>query len=106
MARASSWHASRIAFIETARAISLGTDGSPLRYFERDWLSMNVIELDRELSIDAVRIAATHSLKSLDAIHLASALALPGEDLVFTTWDRQLHRAAEAVGLSLVPGAL
>lgn len=106
MARASSWHTSRVTFIETSRAIDLGTDGSPLRYFDQDWLSMNVIELDRQLSVEAAGIAATHGLKSLDAIHLASALALPGEDLVFTTWDHQLHRAVEAAGLRLAPEAV
>ena len=44
-------------------------------------------------------------LKGADAIHLASALAF-GRDLVFTTWDRRLHRAARAEGLRVAPASL
>lgn len=106
MARAGSWHTSRITYVETVRAISLGTDGSPIRYFEQDWLSVNVVELDRQLSVEAVGLAGRHGLKSLDAIHLASALILSGDGLAFATWGRQLHRAAEASGLEVIPAAL
>lgn len=94
----------RIGFVETSRAIQLGTDGSPAPYFENDWSAFNVIDTDQRLSHLAVSLAVRHRLKSLDAIHLASALVLPAENLAFATWDRQLHRAARAEGLEVLPG--
>ncbi len=45
------------------------------------------------------------ALKSLDAIHLASALVLRDRrdpDLVFATHDRQLGRAAATMGFDVI----
>ena len=58
---------------------------------------------------DVRRLAATvgsPSLRSLDAIHLATALSL-GDDLgAFCCYDRRLASEAEAVGLAvLAPGS-
>jgi uncharacterized protein len=44
--------------------------------------------------------------RSLDALHLAAALVLPEEDLVFAVWDRRLHAAARAEGLQTLPDTL
>ncbi|MGH2946620.1 MAG: hypothetical protein ACRDPC_10260 [Solirubrobacteraceae bacterium] len=40
------------------------------------------------------------------ALHLASALLLPRADLTVGTWDRHLHRAVAAQGVSLLPEQL
>jgi hypothetical protein len=37
---------------------------------------------------------------------LAAALLLPRDDLVLATWDRRLHAAAAAEGLTLTPEKL
>ena len=56
---------------------------------------------------DAGQLALRHQLKSLDAIHLASALMLrllPATNpLVFMTFDLKLSRAAAAEGLKVWP---
>lgn len=45
------------------------------------------------------------ALRSLDAIHLATALLLGATDLSFVTYDEKLARAAETHGLRLMqPG--
>jgi predicted nucleic acid-binding protein len=54
--------------------------------------------------MDVVTLA--HDLRSLDALHLASALVLPREDLTVAVWDRRLHAAARADGLELFPEIL
>jgi predicted nucleic acid-binding protein len=38
-------------------------------------------------------------LRGYDAVHLATALELDGDDVFFLTWDRALARAADQVGL-------
>jgi predicted nucleic acid-binding protein len=46
-----------------------------------------------------------HDLRTLDAIHLATALSVGIPDLDFLTYDRRLADAARAQGLSVVePG--
>jgi predicted nucleic acid-binding protein len=40
-------------------------------------------------------------LRGYDAVHLATALELGDEEVVLVTWDRDLARAAERVGLGL-----
>jgi predicted nucleic acid-binding protein len=63
----------------------------------------------RQISRRVVADAASIDLhiRSLDAIHVATAAAL-GDDLVaVVTYDRQMVRAADHVGLPVVsPGAL
>jgi hypothetical protein len=54
-------------------------------------------------SSSAGRRSSRRTLGSLDALHLAAALILPPEDLVFATWDRRLHAAAGEEGLALLP---
>ena len=44
-------------------------------------------------------------LRSLDAIHVAAALELGEELEAFVTYDRQMTRAAESLGLSVVSPA-
>jgi predicted nucleic acid-binding protein len=52
----------------------------------------------------AAELAERHFLKALDAIHIASALALSrrGEELVLSSWDRPLLDAAVAEGIRVI----
>lgn len=62
-------------------------------------------ELDRALLVRAGRLPPT-TLRSLDAVHLATALLLPGLD-AFVGYDGRLQAAATAVGLrALSPGTV
>jgi hypothetical protein len=49
----------------------------------------------------AADLAERHRLRSLDAVHLASALALGDPEVVLATWDADLGSAARAEGLAL-----
>lgn len=40
-------------------------------------------------------------LRGYDSVHLATALELGDDEVVIVTWDRDLARATERVGLSL-----
>lgn len=105
MRAADAWIASRPCFVETLRAVS--SDGPDLAKRARtDWEWFSVVELDHPLSERAVVMAARHGLNSLDAIHLASALAVATDDLTFATWDRRLHQAAAAEGLETLPATV
>jgi hypothetical protein len=37
-------------------------------------------------------------VRGYDAVHLASALALEGDDVLLATWDNALNAAARATG--------
>lgn len=62
------------------------------------------LELDAPLAAIAARLSPL-TLRTLDAVHLASALALIGEMEAFVTYDERLATAARAVGLQVAaPG--
>ena len=66
-----------------------------------------VARLDhQELVESAASLALARDLRSLDAVHLAAALLLEGEELAMATWDRRLHAAALGEGLQVVPETL
>jgi predicted nucleic acid-binding protein len=90
---------SRVAVIETRRAVRRKVDDPA--HVEAILDSIEVLEVspaiaDRASSIDPA------SLRTLDAIHLASALALGVEVDAFVTYDDRLADAARAVGLPVV----
>jgi predicted nucleic acid-binding protein len=106
MDQAAGWFICRVGFLETVRAVGLVGGPSAARAARAEWSAFGVVEVDQPLVEDALVLAREHDLRSLDALHLAAALVLPGDDLVFATWDRRLHAAAAASGLRLVPEAL
>lgn len=106
MERADGWFMCRAGFVETVRAVGLSAGRAAVRAFEREWPSFGVIEVDQRLAEDAANLALARELRSLDALHLAAGLILPGDDLLFATWDRRLHAAAHAEGLRLIPETL
>ena len=73
------------------------------RDLDRALSSLRVVELHPALARAAGDVAERFALRALDAVHLASALALGGRDTVVVTWDRGLARAARAAGLGLAP---
>jgi predicted nucleic acid-binding protein len=106
MGRADGWFLCRVGFVETARAIGLSAGRAPVRAFEREWPAFGVVEVDQELVEHASRLAVSRELRSLDALHLAAGLLLANSDLAFATWDRRLHFAAAAEGLTVMPERL
>lgn len=96
----------RIGFVETVRAITLGGDSRDVERMESEWPRFEIVEVDQALTERAARLAISHRLRTLDALHLAAALALPNEELTIATWDVRLHRAARAEGLATLPAEL
>jgi len=96
----------RTGFVETTRAVGLAGAPEAQRAARQEWPAFAIVEVDQRLVEDAADIAVANGLRSLDALHLAAALVLPSEDLLFATWDRRLHAAAGAQGLGLLPDAL
>jgi predicted nucleic acid-binding protein len=106
MQRADGWFMCRVGYIESVRAVGLAAGGSVLRTLREEWASLGVLEVDQQLAEHAAQLTLDFALRSLDALHLAAALALPQEELLLATWDRRLHAAATSSGLSVVPEAL
>lgn len=106
MAAAEGWYICRAGFVETVRAVGLAAGARATKAVKDEWLAFGVVEVDQALVEHAAALALDRDLRSLDALHLAAALVLPGDDLVFATWDRRQHAAAGAEGLRLLPDAL
>lgn len=100
------WTTCRIAYVETARALGLGRDGTAVDRFQSEWPAFSVVEVDMSVAEDAAELAPGTTLRALDAIHLSAALAIADQDLTVATWDKRLHRAASDRGLPLLPGSL
>jgi predicted nucleic acid-binding protein len=62
-------------------------------------LSFATIRIDRAITEEAARLER-FSLRSLDAIHVATALTVGREDVVFYSYDGRALDAAEAFGLA------
>lgn len=99
------WLTSRITYVETMRAVQLGSrpEDAVAAAFANDWRSFDVVELTGSVAERAASLAVAAGLRSLDAIHLASALLATTGDLLFATWDERLHVAAAEQGLPVLP---
>lgn len=106
MNAANGWSICRNGYVETIRAVALAGGRSAIKRVEADWLSFNVVEVDAALAEHAAQLACSADLRSLDALHLASALVLPAGDLTVATWDARLHHAAKTRGLAVLPAEL
>ena len=90
---------SRIGVVETVRASSR-RDHDPV---QRDQVLRDVEVIDLDPAIAAVAAAiAPPVIRTLDAIHIATALALVPELDAFVTYDDRLAEAARALGLPVV----
>lgn len=106
MGVASAWIMSRIGYVETARAVMLAGGEELIPDLNRDWRQISVVEVSQDVARSALDLCGKHELRSLDAIHLASALVLPENSFTFASWDRQLHRAAQEEGIPLLPKSI
>ena len=97
---------SRLATVEVARALrrrgaaSAGLGDAVAEAFT----GLGIVELDEAIAESAGRIDPP-TLRSLDAIHLASALALGSELGAVVTYDTRLADAARAAGLEVIAPA-
>ena len=96
---------SRLAIVEVARALLRRGVASAafVDAVAEAFTGLAIMELDAATAESAARIGPS-TLRSLDAIHLASALAL-GELEGLVTYDSRLADAARAAGLEVVAPA-
>ena len=106
MQQADGWFMCRVGFVETVRAVHIVGGSAAVNALRREWPAFAVIEVDERLAGHAASLTLERDLRSLDALHLAAALVLPGHDLIFATWDRRQHAAAQAENLQLLPASL
>lgn len=100
---ATPWVSSELAKVEVIRACRrVNADALPQA---RALLSqLDLIPLSTDILDDAAELDAP-DLRSLDALHLASALSIRSDLSAFIAYDRRLVAAASAAGLeSLQPG--
>ena len=98
---------SRLATVEVPRALARkGVASVPVaaEAWQQTIQGLVVIELERRIG-EAAAAVDPATLRSLDAIHLATALALGAELDAFVTYDARLADAARAAGLTVVAPA-
>jgi predicted nucleic acid-binding protein len=105
---------SRLSAIEVASALARrAREGAftaterdrALKRFNADLAAWILVEVTAELTADAQTLLVRHSLRSGDAVQLASCLYLQretGERISFAAFDDRLATAARAEGLTLV----
>ncbi len=84
--------------VDDARAAAIRTSLDEIR-----WPRLSVVEVTDELARQAGDLAERHAMRGFDAIHLAAALAIGGDDLVVVTWDQRLWDAARSEGIRVLP---
>lgn len=103
---------SRLAYPEVRAALAaagrnhdLDSDGlaSAEQAWQEYWAATRPVEFTPAVERRAGELACLHALRGADAVHLASALAIAGSDLVMAVWDRRLHAGARAVRLGVAP---
>ena len=98
---------SRISTVEVARAIARVTEGGVARgraAVREVFTSVSLSELDRDIADRAADVGPP-TMRALDAIHVATALAIGSELAEFVTYDRRLADAARAAGLEVIAPA-
>ncbi len=104
---ASTLCASSIVVPEVASVIRRVSGPSGPGQLQQAWTSrrryVSMISIDPSVIALAEDLAGRHPLSGADALHLASALTTNFGNLIFLTWDRRLHQAAHAEGLTVAP---
>jgi uncharacterized protein len=90
----------RAALAAAVRAgrIDESTHVSAVATLEDLYAQLRIVTIDEPLARHAGDLATQHALRGYDAVHLACALHLSGDDTVFATWDNALNFAARATG--------
>ena len=97
---------SRLTTIEVRKG--LGRIASPMerglarKVFASDLAGLYIVEIDASICDLAAELTESLKLRSLDAIHVASALMALGGNSKFITFDERQARAASAKGLHVL----
>ena len=63
--------------------------------WEEYWAAVRPVELTETVAIHAGQLASQHALRVADAVHLASAIAVSADELLFAPWDQRRGRGRE-----------
>ncbi len=102
------WIASRLTYVESFRALTraTGPESPAVEGLRLDWPSIEVVELSEAVAELAAGLALREGLRSLDAVHLASAFEVLEAGLTFATFDERLHASASRQGMQTFPPSL
>ena len=81
-----------------ARAAGRRVAGGPRRQFDRDWLTVSVVEPTDNVCEAAAEIAEVTGARTLDALHLGAAREAGGGALPFVTFDLRQAQIARSLG--------
>lgn len=85
--------------------LGVGEHRQALADFEDLYADLTTVGIDQELAVRAGEYAEELSLRGYDSVHLATALELGDDEVVVVTWDRDLARASERIGLGVAGAA-
>jgi predicted nucleic acid-binding protein len=88
---------SRVATVEVSRTVARHSEAA-ITQLPTAFKRVALIEMSAEVAAAAADLAPA-ALRTLDAIHLASAQSVGAELAAFVTYDARLAEAAGAVGL-------
>ena len=91
---------SALARVEVVRAVASGGP-TAVAHARRQLARINQVNLDRRLLDTAATMVPATILRSLDAIHLASALSIGADLRAVVTYDRRMSDAATSLGLGV-----
>jgi uncharacterized protein len=95
---------SKLSRVECTRALARVAGPRAVATLNGAFEALVLHEIDDAVLAGAAALESP-TLRSLDAIHLATAMLLGISDLSFVTYDERLARAAEAQGLTVAqPG--
>jgi len=89
-------------------ALSQRASGSIVRRFRSEWPDRSRVAVSTDVIVRAAALVTDHALRSIDAIHLASALLVASgapEPVRLGASDRRLLAAARAEGLPVLDAA-
>ena len=96
---------SRLAEVEVRRNLARMLDGvdaaGAKRQFLEDLDAFALVAVDATICNDAARVAEQTGCRSLDSIHIASALRA-GSQTTFLTFDVRQANAARSMGLTVI----
>lgn len=91
---------SALARVEVVRAVAAGGPAA-VAQARRQLARVDVINIDRTLLDQAATLAPGTTLRSLDAVHLASATVIGADLRAVVTYDRRMAAAAAALSLAV-----
>lgn len=97
-------YSSRIAAVEVRRAVARQVERDASEQVEALLSAVRFVELDEPMS-RAAALAQPPSLRTLDAIHLASATSIADEVHVVVAYNARLAAAARRAGLNVAAPA-